>query len=40
MYRYGMKHRGFDPMCQLKEGLLHREDDPCRKYYDIIVYNI
>lgn len=39
MYRYGMRLRGFAPMCQPKEGLLHREDDLTGKYYDIIVYN-
>ena len=38
-YRYGMRLRGFSPGCQPKEGLLHREDDPSGKYYDIIVYN-
>lgn len=38
-YRYGMRLRGFAPMCQPKEGLLRREDDPSGKYYDIIVYD-
>lgn len=37
-YRYGMKFRGFSPMCQPK-GVVRREDDNTGKYYDIIVYN-
>lgn len=39
MYRYGMRLRGFGPMCQPKEGLVRREDDPSGKYWDVIVYN-
>lgn len=39
MYRYGMKHRGFAPMCQPMNGFDHREDDITGKYFDIIVYN-
>lgn len=38
-YKYGMRLRGFAPMCQPKEGLVRREDDPTGKYYDILVYN-
>ena len=38
-YRYGMRLRGFSPMCQPREGLLEREDDPTGKYYDILVYS-
>lgn len=39
MHKYGMRHRGFAPMCQPMKGFDHREDDPSGKYYDIIVYN-
>ena len=38
-YKYGMRLRGFSPMCQPKEGFIRREDDMTGKYYDIIVYN-
>ena len=38
-FRYGMRLRGFAPMCQPKEGLIRREDDSTGKYYDILVYN-
>lgn len=39
MYRYGMRLRGFAPMCQPKDGFVERQDDPTGKYYDILVYN-
>ena len=26
-------------MCQPKEGLIRREDDPSGRYYDILVYD-
>jgi hypothetical protein len=38
-YRYGMRLRGYAPLCQPKEGLLRREDDTTGKYHDILVYN-
>ena len=38
-YRYGMRLRGFSPMCQPDEGLVRREDDVSGNYHDIIVYN-
>lgn len=38
-YRYGMRLRGFAPMCQPKEGFVERQDDPTGRYYDILVYN-
>lgn len=38
-YKYGMRLRGFSPMCQPKEGLLRREDSPSRRWHDVIVYN-
>ena len=36
-YKYGMRLRGYAPMCQPKDGFIRREDSD--KYYDIIVYN-
>lgn len=38
-YYYGMRLRGFAPMCQPKVGFVRREDDPSGEYYDIIVYD-
>ena len=38
-FRYGMRLRGFAPMCQPMDGLLGREDDQSGKYHDILVYN-
>ena len=38
-YKYGMRLRGFSPMCQPKKGFIRREDDATGDYYDIIVYN-
>ena len=38
-YEYGMRLRGFAPMCQPKEGFIERKDDPSGRYYDILVYN-
>ena len=38
-YRYGMRLRGFSPMCQPMNGLLRREDDTSGKYHDILVYS-
>ena len=37
-YRYGMRLRGFSPMCQPR-GVVDRLDDSTGKYYDIIVYD-
>lgn len=37
-YKYGMRLRGFSPMCQ-PHGVIRREDDTTGKYYDIIVYD-
>ena len=39
MNRYGMRLRGFSPMCQPMNGLIRREDDPSGKYHDILVYD-
>ena len=39
-YLYGMRLRGFSPMCQPMDGLIHRKDDWCRgRYHDILVYD-
>ena len=38
-YRYGMRLRGFSPGCQPMDGLLGREEDTSRKYWDILVYD-
>ena len=38
-YRYGMRLRGFAPMCQPMNGFVERQDDPTGRYYDILVYN-
>ena len=38
-YVYGMRLRGFSPMCQPKEGFVERRDDTTGKYHDIIVYD-
>ena len=38
MYKYGMRLRGFAPMCQPMRGLDHREDDVTGMYHDILVY--
>ena len=37
-FRYGMRLRGYAPLCQPK-GVIRREDDTTGRYYDIIVYN-
>ena len=38
-YYYGMKRRGFSPMCQPEDGLIKRQDDWTGKYWDILVYD-
>lgn len=39
MFKYGMRLRGFAPLCQPKEGLHYIMDDPSGRYYDILVYD-
>ncbi len=39
MYKYGMRLRGFAPMCQPRDGFVERLDDTTGKYYDILVYD-
>ncbi len=37
MYKYGMKYRGFSPMCQPMNGLVEvREDE---YYHNVLVYD-
>lgn len=38
-YKYGMRLRGFSPMCQPMNGLLRREDDTSGDYHDVLVYS-
>lgn len=38
-YKYGMRLRGFSPLCQPMKGLLRRDDDSTGKYHDILVYD-
>lgn len=35
---YGMRLRGFAPLCQPKEGFIRRVDDTTGKYHDMLVY--
>ena len=39
MYKYGMRLRGYAPLCQPMNGLVGREDDPTGKYHSILIYN-
>lgn len=39
MYKYGMRLRGYAPMCQPMKGLITNMDDPSGKYWDILFYN-
>lgn len=39
MYLYGMRLRGFAPMCQPMNGFVERLDDTSGKYHDLLVYN-
>ena len=39
MYKYGMRLRGFAPLCQPMNGLVGPEDDPTGKYHSILIYN-
>lgn len=38
-YYYGMRLRGFSPMCQPMDGLIERQDDTTGKYHDILIYD-
>ena len=39
MYKYGMRLRGYAPLCQPMNGLVGHEDDPTGKYHSILIYN-
>ena len=39
MYKYGMRLRGFAPMCQPMDGLKGVHEDVTGKYYDILAYD-
>lgn len=39
MHTYGMRLRGFAPLCQPRHGFVERLDDTTGKYYDILVYD-
>lgn len=36
---YGMRFRGFSPMCQPMDGLIERQDDKFGMCHDILVYD-
>lgn len=38
-FYYGMRLRGFAPMCQPMNGFVERQDDTTGRYHDILVYN-
>lgn len=38
-YKYGMRLRGYSPMCQPMNGLIGVEGDSTGRYYDILTYN-
>lgn len=38
MYKYGMRLRGFSPMCQPMQGLVAVHEDVTGRYYDILIY--
>lgn len=37
--KYGMRLRGFAPMCQPMKGLIRAEEDESGKYWNILVYD-
>lgn len=39
LYLYGMRARGFSPMCQPMYGFVERQDSNRDEYYDVLVYN-
>lgn len=38
-FKYGMRLRGFSIGCQPSKGIIDVMDDPCGKYYSILVYS-
>jgi len=39
MYKYGMRLRGFAPLCQPMKGLITNLEDKTGKYWDLLLYN-
>ena len=39
LFEYGMRLRGFAPLCQPMNGFVERKDDKSGKYHDILVYD-
>ena len=39
VFKYGMRLRGFAPMCQPKDDFVERHDDTTGRYYDLLIYN-
>lgn len=39
MYKYGMRLRGFAPMCQPMEGLKDWQDDASGRYWSVLWYD-
>lgn len=38
-YVYGMKYRGFAPMCQPMRGYVGHTQDPKGRYYNLLAYD-
>ena len=38
-YTYGMRARGFSPLCQPLNGLMEHWVSPSEEYYDLLEYN-
>jgi len=38
-FKYGMRLRGFAPMCQPRDGFVERQDDTTGNYWDILIYS-
>lgn len=38
-YAYGMRLRGFSPMCQPMKGLLDVDEDKEGRYYNLLLYD-
>ena len=39
LYVYGMRLRGFAPLCQPMNGLIEAEYDESGEYYSLLTYN-
>lgn len=38
-WSYGMRLRGFSPLCQPMRGLIGVKDDPTGRYHNILTYD-